>query len=268
VFHLAARVTVDGARGGEARAVNVGGTVAVVRACRAAGVRRLVHFSSVHALAQEPRDLPLDETRPLVDQARALPYDASKAAAEAVVLEAVRAGLDAVVVCPTAVLGPHDWQPSALGGVVLKIARGRLLGMVDAGFDWVDVRDVAAGAVAALARGRRGERYLLPGRWAPFRELARAVASAAGVPAPSLTSPLWLASLAAPFATAFARIIGAPAHLTRESMETLRGSHRDIRHDKAARELGYAPRPLAETAADTVAWFREAGMLAPPRQRA
>jgi len=51
-------------------------------------------------------------------------------------------------------------------------------------------------------------------------------------------------------------------------METLRGSHRDIRHDKAARELGYAPRPLAETAADTVAWFREAGMLAPPRQRA
>ena len=268
VFHLAARVTIDGDPGGEAHAVNVGGTDQVARACRAAGVRRLVHFSSIHALAQEPRDLPLDETRPLVDPARALPYDASKAAAEAVVSEAVRAGLDAVVVCPTAVLGPHDWQPSALGGVVLKIARGRLLGMVDAGFDWVDVRDVVTGALAALARGRRGERYLLSGRWAPFRELARAVAGAAGVPVPSFTSPLWLASLAAPFATAFARITGEPAHLTRESMETLRGSHRDVRHDKAARELGYAPRPLAETAADTVAWFREAGMLAPPRQRA
>jgi dihydroflavonol-4-reductase len=266
VFHLAARVTVDGDPGGEARTVNVGGTVQVARACLAAGVRRLVHFSSIHALAPEPRDRPLDESRPLVDEADALPYDASKAAAEAAVLEAVHAGLDAVVVNPTAVLGPHDWRPSALGGVLLDVARRRLPVLVDAGFDWVDARDVAAGALAALERGRRGERYLLSGRWAPFRELARGVADAAGVPAPSLASPLWLAALAAPFATAVARITGAPAHLTRESVETLRRSHPDIRHDKAARELGYAPRPLAETVADTVAWFREAGLLGPRRE--
>ena len=86
VFHLAARVTIDGDPGGETRSVNVGGTVQVTRACLAAGVGRLVHFSSIHALAQEPRDRPLDEKRPLVDEARALPYDASKAASEAVVL--------------------------------------------------------------------------------------------------------------------------------------------------------------------------------------
>jgi dihydroflavonol-4-reductase len=261
VFHLAARVTIDGDRGDDLRAVNVGGTEHVARACLTGGVRRLVHFSSVHALAPEPFDRPLDESRPLADPARALPYDASKAAAEAVILEAVRAGLDAVVVSPTAVLGPHDWAPSALGGVVLDVARRRLPTLVDAGFDWVDVRDVAAGAVAALSRGRAGERYLLSGRWAPFAELALAVADAAGVPAPSFTSPLWLAAAAAPLATAWARLTGAPAHLTRASVETLRHSHRDVRHDKAARELGYAPRPLAETAADTVAWFRAAGLL-------
>ena len=265
VFHLAARVTIDGDPGGETRSVNVGGTVHVTRACLAAGVGRLVHFSSIHALAQEPRDRPLDEARPLVDEARALPYDASKAASEAVVLEAVEAGLDAVVVSPTAALGPHDWLPSALGGVILDVAWRRLPALVDAGFDWVDARDVAAGALAALERGRRGERYLLTGRWAHFRELAGAVADAAGVALPSLTTPLWLASAAAPFATALARLTGAPAHLTRESVETLRTSHRDIRHDKAARELGYAPRPLAESVADTVAWFRRAGLLAPPR---
>jgi dihydroflavonol-4-reductase len=267
VFHLAARLDVEGDREG-AHAVNVGGTANVARACRRAGVGRLVHFSSIHALEHDPWDRPLDETRPLVDEARARTYDATKAAAEKVVAAAVREGLDAVVVSPTAVLGPRDDRPSALGGVLLKVATRRLPALVDAGFDWVDVRDVVAGAVAALERGRRGERYLLSGRWAHFRDLARAVAVAAGVPAPRLTSPLWLAQLSAPFATGFARLTGTPAHLTRDSVETLRTSHRDIRHDKAARELGYAARPLSETAADTVAWFREAGFVRPRREPA
>jgi len=266
VFHLAARVGIQGDRNGAAWAVNVGGTANVVRACLGAGVGRLVHFSSVDALEHDPWDRPLDETRSLVERAGALPYAASKAAAERAVAGAVRAGLDAVVVSPTAVLGPHDHRPSALGGVVLQIARGRLPALVDAGFDWVDVRDVVAGAVAALERGRRGERYLLSGRWAHLRELARTVAGAAGVPAPLLASPLWLARLGVPFATGLARLTGATAHLTRDALETLRTSHRDVRHDKATRELGYAVRPLADTTADTVAWFREVGMLGPRRE--
>jgi dihydroflavonol-4-reductase len=265
VFHLA--VVLDAGRDRDAaRAVNVGGTANVTRACLRAGVGRLVHFSSIHALEHDPWDRPLDETRPLVDERRAPVYDATKAAAELVVAAGVREGLDAVVVSPTAVLGPHDHQPSALGGVVLKIARRRLPALVDAGYDWVDVRDVVAGAIAALERGRRGERYLLSGRWAPFRDLARAVAAAAGVSPPRLESPLALARLSAPFATAFARLTGAPAHLTVDAVETLRTSHRDIRHDKAARELGYVARPLVETATDTVAWFREAGLLPPRRE--
>jgi len=268
VFHLAARVSIEGDRDGAAREVNTGGTVHVARACLRAGVERLVHFSSIHALEHDPWDRPLDETRSLVDEARAPAYHASKAAAERAVAEAVRDGLDAVVVCPTAVLGPEDHQPSALGGVVLKIARRRLPALVDAGFDWVDVRDVVAGAIAALECGRRGERYLLSGRWAHFRDLAGAVAGAAGVPAPRLKSPLWLARLSAPFATGLARLAGAPAHLTLDSVETLRTSHREVRHDKAARELGYTARPLAESAADTVAWFRECGLLGPRRDPA
>ena len=268
VFHLAARVSIEGDRDGAAREINVGGTVQVTRACLRAGVERLVHFSSIHALEHDPWDQPLDETRSLVDEARAPAYHASKAASERVVAEAVRDGLDAVVVCPTAVLGPQDHEPSALGGVVLKIASRRLLALVDAGFDWVDVRDVVAGSIAALERGRRGERYLLSGRWAHFRDLAGAVATAAGVSTPRLASPLWLARLSAPFAMGLARLTGAPAHVTLDSIETLRTSHRAIRHDKAARELGYTARPLAESAADTVAWFREAGLLGPRRSPA
>ena len=263
VFHLAANLSLEGDRDGAAWAVNVGGTANVVRACLLAGVERLVHFSSVDALEPDPRDQPLDEARPLVDEAHALAYPASKAAAERAVAEAVRQGLDAVVVCPTAVLGPHDHGPSALGGVLLAIARRRLPALLDAGYDFVDVRDVVAGAMAALERGRRGERYLLSGRWAPLRELARAVAAAAAVPAPSLESPIWLARLAVPLAAGFAWLAGAAPRLTSGSLATLRASHRDVRHDRAARELGYTARPLADTAADTVAWFREARLLGP-----
>jgi dihydroflavonol-4-reductase len=262
VFHLAARVTIQGDRDGAGWAVNVEGTGNVARACLRAGVRRLVHLSSVEALDPAPPDRPLDEGRPLL--AARDGYAASKAAAERAVADAVREGLDAVVVSPTAVLGPHDHRPSALGGVVLRIARGRLPALVDAGYDLVDARDVAAGALAALARGRRGERYLLAGRWAHLRELAEAVAAAAGVRPPRLAAPLWLAGLAVPVAAALGRATGEPPHLTRAALSTLRASHRDVRHDKAARELGWAPRPLAETVADTVAWFREAGLLGPP----
>lgn len=263
VFHLAAHLSLKGDRDGAVWALNVGGTANVARACLRAGVGRLVHFSSVEALEPDPRDQPLDEARPLVEGAHALAYPASKAAAERAVAEAVRQGLDAVIVCPTAVLGPHDHGPSALGGFLLAIARRRLPALLDAGYDWVDVRDVVAGAMAALERGRRGERYLLSGRWAPLSELARAVASAAMVPAPSFESPLWLARLAVPLAAGFAQLTGAAPRLTSFSLAALRASHRDVRHDRAARELGYTARPLADTATDTVAWFREARLLGP-----
>lgn len=114
VFHLAGRVALDGGRDGTARTVNAGGTANVARACLRAGVARLVHFSSVRAPEPEPWDRPLDEARPLVDEAGALAYDASKAAAERAVGEAVREGLDAVVVIVEwtgfAVL---TWSPAA-----------------------------------------------------------------------------------------------------------------------------------------------------------
>jgi dihydroflavonol-4-reductase len=262
VFHLAARITIVGDPDGSVAATNVAGTANVARACLRHGAR-LVHFSSIHALEHDPWDRPLDETRPLADERPCLPYDRTKAGGERAVQAAIADGLDGVILNPTAVLGPNDELPSAMGAVALSILRRRLPALVDAGFDWVDVRDVVAGALAAAVRGGRGERYLLSGRWAPFAELARALAAEAGIRPPRLTSPLWLARAGAPFVTAWARVSGARPLATTEAMKTLAASHRDIRHDKAARELGYTARPLAETAAAVVASFREAGRLGP-----
>lgn len=257
VFHCAARISIVGDEGGLVHRTNVEGTRNVVGACAAAGVRRLVHFSSIHAFDPHPRFEPLDETRPLVGDGAAA-YDRSKAAGVRVVDEAVARGLDAVIVHPTSVVGPHDYKPSRMGQAVWDLARGRLPMLIPGGFDWVDVRDVCAGALAAADRGRRGERYLLSGTWTTVAELARRVAVVSGVPAPRLTCPSWLARVGSPFVVGWARLVGGSPLYTSEALDAL-DSPRDVRHEKASGDLGYAPRPLDDTVRDTVAFFLKGG---------
>jgi dihydroflavonol-4-reductase len=255
VYHLAALISVTGSQGGRVAAVNVGGAANVAAACLAAGVHRLVHVSSIHAYCQEPRDQALDETRAAADTRPALAYDASKAAGERAVLAAVERGLDAVIVNPTAVIGPNDFKPSRMGQVVLDLMHRRMLALVVGAFDWVDARDVCEGAVAAAEHGRTGQRYLLSGHHLDLRELAVLVACAAGVKPPRLVVPQALARPVAPLAEAWSRLVGARPRFTPESLRVLRTCNPRISHDKASAEFGYRPRPLDATVRDTVAWF-------------
>ena len=259
VFHLAARISIGGDRSGEVARTNVAGVRGVVAACLDVRVRRLVHVSSIHALSAHPAGDLVDETRgPSDADADAPAYDRSKALGEREVLAGVTRGLDAVIVNPTGIVGPHDWKPSRMGRVVLALARGRMPALVEGGFDFVDARDVARAAIEAWRRGSRGERYLLSGSWWRIDDVARAVAAISGTRPPRLVVPMALARLGAPFVETVWRLAGAEPLYTRDSLYALR-SHRHIRHEKASRELGYAPRPLEETLADTLAWFRARG---------
>ena len=259
VYHLAARISLIGGQDGLVHDTNVVGTRNVVAACLAAGVRRLVHFSSIHAFQQRPFDEPLDETREKSgDEAPA--YDRSKALAEREVLAGVERGLDAVIVNPTGVLGPFDFEPSAMGQVLLDLHHRRLAGLVAGGFNWVDVRDVINGALAAEARGRTGQNYLLGGHWVSVVEVAETVRQVTGVAPPWFVSPMWLARVGAPFAVAFAKVRGTRPLFTSDSLAALR-SNRAISFEKATRELGYSPRPFRETIQDSFAWFREMGWV-------
>ncbi|MCU1279499.1 MAG: hypothetical protein JWM53_3045 [bacterium] len=261
VFHLAARISIVPGDEAEVHAINVTGTRNVVDACLQAGVKRLVHFSSIHALSPEPHDVAIDETRALTSSPRMPPYDRSKAQAEREVNGGIERGLDAIVVNPTAILGPHDYGPSAMGRVLLDLYHRKLPALVDGGFDWVDVRDVVAGALVAADRAPTGARYLLSGARKTVPELAALVEEITGVRAPRLVSPMWLARVGAPFATAAARVAGKQPLYTRHSLHALR-NHQLVSHDKATRELGYTPRPLVETLTAAFDWFRDAGALA------
>jgi dihydroflavonol-4-reductase len=147
-----------------------------------------------------------------------------------------------------------------MGQVLLRLFRDGMPALVEGGFDWVDARDVAGGMIAAAERGRPGERYLLGGRWASLRELARLAGAAAGVRPPRLVSPMWLARLGAPFSEAACRVMGWRPLYSSASLDNLAG-HGVVSHAKAAGELGYVPRPLRETVEDTYRWCREAGLV-------
>jgi dihydroflavonol-4-reductase len=260
VYNLAGYISLRMDEREKCQAVNVDGTKNVVEACLRNGVSRLIHVSSIHALEQEPIDIPVDEIRPLITGDNHPPYDISKAEGEREVFKGIEKGLDAVIINPTAVVGPSDYYPSHFGEVLLSLACGKLPALVNGGFDWVDARDVAYGAMRAEETAPRGSKYLLSGHWASMIELARMVKEILDVNPPRITCPLWMADIGAPMATLLARFSGKRPLFTKVSLAALRGNKK-VSHAKASAELGYHPRPLKETIADTLNWFKSNGRL-------
>ncbi len=259
VIHLAARISIDGDPGGLVSRTNVEGPRNVVRACLAEDVGRLVHMSSFHAFRQDPTRA-LTEEVPAVE-AEGYAYDRSKAAGEREVDEGVARGLHAVILNPTGIIGPFDFGPSLAGSGLLDMYRGRMPAIVPGGTDWVDARDVSAAAIAALDRGDAGDRHLLSGGWASLRELALRVAELSGRSPPRRTVPETVLRAGIPAIKLWSRASGTTPLFTRQSLDALTRSSRDIRHDRATARLGFSPRPLAETLADTFDWFRSVGWL-------
>jgi dihydroflavonol-4-reductase len=260
VFHLAARISIVGPEGGLVERTNVLGALNVAEACLAAGVGRLVHASSIHAFSTHPNSEVVDETRALALDRRHLDYDRSKARGTLEILAAVERGLDAVIVHPSGIVGPNDFKTSRMGAVILDMVHRRLPALIDGGYNWVDVRDVVDGMLAAERKGRRGERYLLTGRWAHVVELAALVTRFTSRPTPRFRTPLWLALPASYGSLCWGRLTRTTPKFTPGAVRAV-SMHRYVSHMKATDELGYRPRPLEATIRDTLAWFAEAGMV-------
>ncbi|NLG26545.1 MAG: NAD-dependent epimerase/dehydratase family protein [Chloroflexi bacterium] len=262
VYHLAGHISILMTDWERTEAINVGGTRNVVQACLDAGVRRLVHFSSIQSMQQQPLDEVLDESRPLVTSAKAPPYDRSKAAGELEVLRGLERGLDAVILNPTCVVGPHDYRPSLFGQALISIVRGELPALVRGGFDWVDARDVALCAVRAEELAPAGAKYIVGGHWKTVRDLGHIAGRLRSVSVPWFVCPLGIVQAAAPLAVAWARLRGQRATFTSVMARSLQGN-RHISSDKARRELGYEPRALEATLEDTLSWFAARGLIEP-----
>ena len=209
VLHLAALVSIDPRMAETMRAVNVAGARNVVEAALECRVRRLIYFSSIRAFNQFPLDEALDETRGRVGGLPRPAYDRSKALGEDEIRHGLERGLDAVILNPTGVLGPYDRGPTGVGQFFVDLQRRRVPMLIAGGFDCVDVRDVVGATLAAETRGRRGENYILGGRWHSVPELARLSEAATGVRAPRFVCPVALARFWAPFQMALGPPSGA-----------------------------------------------------------
>ena len=260
VYHLAGVISLLKNEWPLVERINVQGTRNVIEACRRSNVKRLVHFSSIHAINPEPLDVPVDETHLLIQGHRYPPYDLSKAEGQREVRKAIAAGLDAVIVNPTGVLGPYDYQPSFFGAALLMMANGQMPALINGGFDWVDARDVAQGAILAEQKAPAGAEYLLSGHWVSMQGIGDIMKEISDASIPGFVCPMPAARFSAPFATAYSRMFKKPPIFTSVSLNALR-SNRNVSHEKATRELGYQPRPFKETLTDTMKWFEQNGNL-------
>ena len=257
VFHLAAIITILPGRQPQVVRVNVDGTCNMLQAAQEAGLHRFVYTSSIHALQRAPHGTVIDESLPYDPDNHYGEYDRSKARATLAVMEAARSGLDTVVLCPTGVVGPYDYRVSSLTASFLSSARQEPQTIVQgSAYDFVDVNDVADGIIAAYEKGRSGENYILSGECMASDVLHQTIGQVMGQPAKIKYLPLGQARILAHIMGAYSRLTKSVPVFTPYALEVLL-SNSNISHAKATRELGYHPRPLRQSIAETIAWFRE-----------
>ncbi|MBL0055168.1 MAG: NAD-dependent epimerase/dehydratase family protein [Chitinophagaceae bacterium] len=260
LIHCAAVISVNGDPQGMVHRTNVGGTRMVMETALEAGVKRAVHISSIHAHEQKPSNQLLDEDRAMVSD-KAFAYDRSKKAGQEIALSFNEKGMEVLVLNPTSIIGPYDFKPSKMGKVLLDLCKGKLPFVFNGGFDFCDSRDVAEAVVNALTMGRPGEHYLLGGKWHSFEQLGQLLSKAMAKKIRPLSLPVWIGKMGLPVVSALALINRSEPLYTSEALEAIASGNRNISSEKASRELGYTPRPLEETIADTINWFKQKGYL-------
>lgn len=261
VFHVAADYRLWARDAGEIVRTNVEGTRAVMQAALSAGVERIVHTSSVATLKPLPNGQPSDETHPLEPEAAVGAYKYSKVLAERAVATMVeREKLPAVIVNPSTPIGPGDIRPTPTGRLIVEAAAGRMPAYIETGLNFVHVDDVAAGQLAALQRGRIGERYILGGHNVLLRDMLAEIARQVGRAPPKVRLPRRLMFPLAYGAEAVAHITGREPFLTTTGLR-LAKDHMFFSSAKAERELDYRARPYAEAVAEAIAWFRARAYL-------
>ncbi len=255
VFHLAAQISVDNRFSDQVFATNVTGTINLIKAAQSGRVKKFIHFSSIEAFQTKPSDLILDENRSLIETKTSI-YGFTKAESERVVLKAAKEGLHAVILSPTAVIGPYDYRGSLLGQALIKIYQNRMPYLISGGYNWVDVHDVVSASIQAIESGRKGEKYILSGNFCTLLDTALLLSEISGCKVPALV-PVILARLACPFLQLYSAVTRKEPLYTNHSLDLLVSSPANISSEKAKNELGYEPRPIKQTLIETYNWYKE-----------
>lgn len=240
--------------------VNVNGTKNIVQMCLASKVKKLVHVSSVHAIPTLPQGEIMAEVESFSPDRVKGPYAKTKAEATAYVLEGVKLGLDASIIYPGGIVGPYDYGRGHITQLVMDFYQGRMPMAIHGGFDFVDVRDVAAGVISCCERGVSGEGYILTNRYVSVPEFLGLLHEITGKRKTNIFLPLWIVRGSLPLCSLYYKLRKQPPLFSSYSLYTLTVNSR-YSHEKAKRELGYTTRPFINTVKDTVDWLMAEGRL-------
>jgi dihydroflavonol-4-reductase len=255
VFHAAARVHIGWTGLELQRAINVEGTRHVAQAAKEVGAR-MVHVSSVDTMGDGTRSKPADEETPC-DGGVQCPYVITKREAEQVVLQQVAAGLNAVIVNPAFMLGPWDWKPSS-GQLLIAVSQNRGTFAPAGGNDFCDVRDVAAGIVAAAEKGIAGRRYILGGHAMSYVEAFRLFAEITGGRRPWFKVGPHVIRIGGRAGDFWGWLTGREPDLN-TAVTTMSSLPHHFSSERAKAELGYTMRPVRESAEAAWSWFKQMG---------
>ena len=259
VFHVAADYRLWTREPQEMYRSNVEGTRNILQAAQEAGVRRVVYTSSVATMGFTSNGHLADENSPVGLGDMIGHYKKSKFQAEQVALEAGRAGVDVVVVNPTTPVGERDIKPTPTGRIIVDFLKRKFPAYVDTGLNLVDVAEVARGHVAALEKGRRGERYILGGENLTLKQILDKLAGITGLPSPRVKLPYAVAMASGVVDTAVTGLL-----LRREprvTVDAVRMGRKKmfVSSAKAERALGWKVVPVDDALRRAVEWFRSHG---------
>ena len=259
VFHVAADYRLWVRDPEQMYRANVEGTRAVLEAARKNHVRRMLYTSSVATMGFTSNGRPADEDSPVSLDNMIGHYKRSKFMAEEVALAAGRGGMDVVVVNPSTPVGERDIRPTPTGRIVVDFLKKKFPAYVDTGLNLVDVRECARGHIAALEKGRSGERYILGGENLTLKQILDKLAAITGLPSPKVRVPYVLA-----LATGIVdevvtgRIRGREPRATIDAVRMGR-KKMFVSCTKAERELGWKTVPVDDALRRAAEWFQANG---------
>jgi dihydroflavonol-4-reductase len=259
VFHVAADYRLWVRDPAEMYRANVEGTRAIFAAAGKNNVRRVVYTSSVATMGFTANGQPADENSPVSLADMIGPYKRSKFMAEQVAIETARGGQDVVIVNPTTPVGECDIKPTPTGRIVIDFLKKKFPAYVDTGLNLVDVKACALGHLAALEKGRRGERYILGGENLTLKQILDKLAAITGLPSPQIKVPYVLALATGVVDEIFTgRIRGREPRATIDAVRMGR-KKMFASSAKAERELGWKAVSVDDALGRAVAWFRDNG---------
>jgi dihydroflavonol-4-reductase len=240
---------------------NVEGTRGVLLAARNCGVRRVVYTSSVATMGFGSAGDCADENSPVRLEKMIGHYKRSKFMAEEVALEAARNGMDVVVVNPTTPIGEKDVKPTPTGRIILDFLKKKFPAYVDTGLNLVDVTECARGHLAALEKGKSGERYILGGENLTLKQILDKLAEITGLPSPRIRVP-YAVALATGVVDELVtgRLLGREPRATIDAVRMGR-KKMFVTSKKAERELGWKIIPVQGALRRAAEWFQKNGYV-------